>query len=405
MSVIVLQLTVLKSIWGIEFLSRIINAAIFLWASICFLRAIAGSSFDKNVWLFYIGPGILIYVGSFANISITAIANVSIISHFGWVIPWALYLSVPQLMKRNILNSEILWAYFYYFMLFAITAGLLEYWLLHNGALPLRHIMTGGGAFLAGYFSLFYELADGSTEQRLYACFPEPGTLAMYLIPVMCYSIFYNKYLGLLLFSAAFILADSLGGYISLAVLAATFLAVHLRERKKHLIGVICVVGLFFSILFSAFQGNLLDRYEQKTDSATIREVNVANFVDRLSVLLVKYPMGFPLEEKTDFAELNKDFVGRTFAVSNAFAFGGILAFLGYIAVLLVSAICSLKSLARTGLSSQEKVVFSSIIALLPFVIQRAVVWDSAIFAFLFAPTIIRCLQMRELSHLSRASG
>jgi hypothetical protein len=43
-------------------------------------------------------------------------------------------------------------------------------------------------------------------------------------------------------------------------------------------------------------------------------------------------------------------------------------------------------------LKTEEKIIFSSLIVLFPFVIQRPVVWDSALFAFLFAPAIIQAL-------------
>jgi hypothetical protein len=44
-------------------------------------------------------------------------------------------------------------------------------------------------------------------------------------------------------------------------------------------------------------------------------------------------------------------------------------------------------------LSLEEKVVFCSLIVLFPFIFQREALWDSGIFAFLFAPSIIRFLQ------------
>lgn len=392
-SVNLFQLTTFKFIWNIEILARLVNLVILIGSSVYFLHALVSSKFNKKVYFYYILPGLMIYFGYFINLSINSISNISVVNQFGLLLPWAIYLTIPKLMKREVLNSNNLWRYYYYFMLAAVVLSIVEYALVFYGKLNLRLIETSGGGFLAAWFSIFHNLEDGSAYYRIYACFHEPGTLAMYLLPAMAYAFFNKIKISFVLFCVALFLTNSLGGYISLFIFL--FIAIYMFFSKK-LLSQLIILLLLFSIavmLFIGFSEEFLSIYEQKQNSRIERESNLANFIYELPRLIINYPLGYTLSESTEKANLNEDYFGSTFALSNAFMLGGISSFIGYLAVLLVSISVSIKVLFRTNHSNEEKIVYLSLIVLLPFVIQRAAVWDGALFALLFAPVIIRSLQ------------
>lgn len=391
--VILFQLTTFKFIWNIQILARLSNLVILIGASVLFLHALVSSKFNKKVYFYYILPGLMIYSGFFINLSINSIFNISVINQFGLLLPWAIYLTIPKLMKRGTLNSGDLWRYYYYFMFVAVALSILEYILVFHGLLGLRSIATSGGRFLAAWFSIFHELEDGSVYYRIYACFPEPGTLAMYLLPAMAYAFFNKRKIGLILFGVALFLTDSLGGYISLSIFLLVAIYMYFGEKLLSRLFILWLLFFVAVVFFIGYSQEFLNSYEQKQNSRIVRESNLANFIYEFPRLMIDYPLGFTLSESTEAAASNQDYFGSTFALGNAFMLGGVSAFFGYLAVLLVSASVSIKALFRTNLSKEEKIVYSSLVALLPFIFQRTTVWDGAIFAFLFAPVIIRSLQ------------
>ena len=106
----------------------------------------------------------------------------------------------------------------------------------------------------------------------------------------------------------------------------------------------------------------------------------------------------YPLSESTEQAISNPAYIGSNFTPGNAFNLGGILSFLGYLAVLFVSLWYAIMSLFRKGLSLDEQSAVVSIFFLFPFIFQRGVAWDSSIFALLFAPFIIKFLRAQRKS-------
>ena len=72
-TIVLFQITVYKNIWGMEYFSRLLNIAFCVVFSAYALYAIVLKSIkiNKNVFIFYIIPGLLVYVGYFINITIT----------------------------------------------------------------------------------------------------------------------------------------------------------------------------------------------------------------------------------------------------------------------------------------------------------------------------------------------
>jgi len=339
-------------------------------------------------------PGLFVFAGMFLNFTLNSITNLNVINHFGQLLPWATYLAMPALLKKNACDSETLWRYFYYFMLTAAFLGLSEYFLVISGKLSTRIMSIPGGEFLVGRFSILRFMKGFIPYPRLYACFAEPGTLAMFLIPVIAYAYFYKKYIGLSIFLLAIFFSQSLGGIIAIAIMIPLLVFLFINKRKVSLAISITLLILFSSAIVICFKAPFTVAYERKKSSATNRELNIKNTIINLLPLFVNNPIGFELEEGTASDSKNPYYYGSSFALGHIFQMGGISAFLGYSVILLVSVVVSFLRIIPKNLSLEEKVVFTSLIVLFPFIFQRKAVWDSTIFAFLFVPSIINFLRL-----------
>ena len=393
---ILFQLTTLKYIWDIEGLSRFFNLAALLIVSVYAAYSVISHQFNKNIWQFYILPGSLVFIGMLLNITLNSINNYNLISYFGLTIPWAVYLAMPFLLKKNAHAGETLWHYFYYFMLVTVFLGLLDYFLTFSGLSSLRIIATPYGEFLAGRFSILHLLGDGSAHNRFHACFAEPGTLAMFLLPVIVYAYYKKRYIGLAIFMVGFYLSYSLGGMISFALIIPLVLFISTNKRRIPLVIPAFIVIIVSAVIVITFMGDFTVAYDEKDSSRTDRTDNFWGVINNLPTMLVNNPIGVKLAEDTASNIKNENYYGSNFTPGNALQMGGIMAFLGYLVVLLVSLVVALLSIIRKSIPLEEKIVFCSLIVLFPFIFQRTTVWDSAIFAFLFAPSIIRFLQSRS---------
>lgn len=390
--IILFQVTAFKYIWNLEVLSKSLNSLILIFLIIYSIKNILTQSFDKRVWYFYLLPGIMVMVGMMLNVTYNVLFDFTLLSIYGLIIPWAAYIITPALLKKNIINSSVLWNYYYKFLLYINILGLLEYVLVFNGYSTFQQKQTPFGEFSIGKFSLLFLLQDGELHFRYYSCFLEPGTLAMFLLPAMAYAFFNKNYIGLVILLISFFLTYSLGGIISLVLLILIIIIILFRKTiKKALLGFLIVIVASLTIWFT-FGDFFKQSFEDKGDSKTVREDNFTNSIKKLPELIVNYPFGLPLAVKTEDFEKNKDYLGSNFTPENAFQMGGFISFLGYIIVLFITVGIALTRVLFYPLNTEEKIVFSSLIVLFPFVVQRSVVWDSALFAFLFAPAIIRVL-------------
>lgn len=387
---IIFQLTGLKYIWSLESVARIANLLVLILLIIYAFRAVGAEYYSKDVWYYYLVPGIFVFCGMFLNISLNVVSNFKLISIYGLTLPWLTYLIMPSLLKLEVINTATLWKYYYYFVLWANLLGILDYVLMSYGLSNLRILETPNGIFLGGNFSLLHMLEDETPHYRYYSCFMEPGTLAMYLLPAISYAFFHKKYIGLVVFLLAFFLTDSLGGLASLLMLTAIISFLVFNRKKNYFLFAIVTIFTIASLLWFNFGELLINRYEDKKLSASVREDNVTNTITNLPALVINFPLGMKLAEETAGFEKNKIYVGSNFAPATYLQYGGIISFVGYLACLIVSLFVSFKSILRADLVLEEKIVFSSIFVLFPFIFQRTTIWESALFAFLFAPTIIK---------------
>lgn len=387
---VLFQITAYKFIWGIEWASRLLNTILIVTFSGYALSTLLKFKFNRNVVIFYIIPGSLVYLGFFINISYSSMSNVNVINQYGLLIPWAIYLTIPGLTKLGKLDVSSLWRCFNYFMLATVSISIVEYYLLFSGFITPRPIVTSGGFFLAGYFSMLYGIATGELHYRLYASFLEPGTLAMFILPAMAYAFLHRKYLSLAVYFIAIFMSDSLGGFIGVALLAP--LLIYFKFHKQ--VWFAAFLSIFSTILIvTFFANNFLERYDLKGLSASIREESLSSFTKALPSLLLDYPLGLQRTESTEQAQQHSAYTGGNTAIAVAYNGGGIPSFLGYIAVLLVSLWYAIASLFRNGLLLDEQAAVVSVLCSMPFIFQRTVVWDSSVFALLFAPFVIGFLQ------------
>ncbi len=338
----------------------------------------------------------MVIIGMILNITYNVLLDFNLTSLYGLIIPWAAYITAPVLLKKKIINSLVLWNYYYKFLLFFNVFGLFEYVLIFVGKSSALQKETPFGVFSVGKFSLLFLLNEGEFHYRYYSCFLEPGTLAMFLIPAIAYAFFNKKYMGLGILLISFFLTDSLGGIFSLILLIFIIVVILFRKTMvKTLLGFFIVILISLTIWFT-YGDFFKQSYEDKGNSRTIREDNFSNSIKKLPELMLKYPFGLPLAVKTENFEKNRDYLGSNFTPANLFQFGGLISFLGYLAVLVITLGISLTKVLFYKLQIEEKIVFSSLIVLFPFVVQRPTVWDSALFAFLFAPAIIKVLMTQK---------
>lgn len=383
------QATVLKNIWSFETVSRIVNFAALLFLNLYFIVGFSRLRFSVKVWTFYFIPGLLVYLGMMLNIAINVYADSSNISFWGLTLPWCAYLSVPMFMKSNYYFDEKLWKYYFNFLIISTLLALIEFFLVFgiSGTVPLSLVETNGGLFKAGYFGIFYPVLDG-VHFRFYSIFLEPGTLAMFLIPAIAYAYFYKNFIALVIMVVAVGFTLSLGAFVSLITLPFFIYLIALRSVISIQTLAIIVIVAIASTQIGYFQ----DAYANKGGSRETRTDNIKKGIQAIPEMVIVVPLGAEFSDSEQRGEYISAASFTTFMPLQKFVFGGVFSFVGYLGVVTLSVLVTTISLFRKDLLTYEKVVFASMLPLASFLIQRTTVWESALFALLFAPSIIRYL-------------
>jgi len=387
---IIFQLTSLKFIWGIELLSRILNLMILVILFVL-LGYTLNRSYSKSVWYQYLIPGMMISFGIVLNIAISCFSDISNANLLGTTIPWLLYLIIPYYFYKNKIDQMSLWKWYYYFLTIFMLLGFVDYFIFSQLS-GLKILITPFGNYLGGKFSWLYLNEDGTPHLRYYGCFYEPGTLAMFLLPAISYAFFKKHYFGLIPLLVAFYLTLSLGGFISLILLVLIFTYKSIAKSKKTLIISILSIALLSCIIYSYTANSIKEEYNHKGNSATVREESVSKMFEYFPTMFFRYPLGIPYSSKTSELEKVKTFSGTNFLLGTYLQFGGIISFVGLILVLFVSMRIAIKKIISINSSVDEKIIYSSLIVLFPFIFQRNTIWDSALFGLMFAPSIIASL-------------
>ncbi len=393
------QLTEFRFIWEITGISRFYNIFFVLIFSIYVVFNIYIKRLNSNVWLYYMLPGMLVFAGYFINITMNTLRDQSLVIHYGSIMPWLIYLAVPFLLKDNIINTKSLLRYYYYLTLLITTFGLLDYFLYFNGFINLQVLDHPQGVFLSGWFSIFHMMEDGVAYYRFYASMGEPGNLAMILIPSVIYSIIYKRYLGMLILTLGIYLSASLGGFISIGI--AIFLLSIIFYRKSYFL---FLVSIFFSVLIlSAVSINwdkTYNSYEEKGDSRVTREMNIINSIKNLPSILSNNPLG--IDFSINYSEnTSEDYYGSNFMPLNAVYKGGISAGIGYMIIINIFFLIATSCFYRKRRSREDIVCSLSIIAILPFIVQRQALLETSMLILVLAPFVIKSLSFYSKKYKS----
>ena len=248
------QFTELRYIFGIPNIGKFYNIFFLLILSIYIFLNIYVKKLSKNIWIYYMMPGLLVFMGYFINITINTLRDQSLFVNYGALFPWLIYLAVPFVLKDNIINTKSLLRYYYYLTLLIIILGLFDYFMYFNGFSNLQVLNHPNGVFLSGWFSILHQLEDGSAHYRFYASMGEPGSLAMILIPSLIYSALYKRYLGMSILTLGIYLTDSLGAFISIGVVIFLLLILLYRKNKFSIF-----IPLFSSVVIPSYKhGHLI---------------------------------------------------------------------------------------------------------------------------------------------------
>lgn len=393
--ILLFQITVFKFTLNLEIVSRILNFIFLFTLVILVPKAIINNRNSINITLFYLAPAVLMVLGISLNIGINIYRDFSNFGFLANLSPWLMYISIPTFLDAKQLNTEKLWEYYYKFMLVTTILSLSEYLLVTEfGLMNLKFVTIQYGNFLLGYFTVLYPNGDGSAYYRFYGSFIEPGTYAMYLLPVIVYSFILKKRIATVIFVIALFYTASLGGIASLAIAVVLLLFTSVntgRNTKLIAISVLLISALLGYFFLDEY---FTQAYKDKNVSREIRENNVSNFFEKLPSLILETPFGIELNDDTEELErINTNYTGYNFTPGNQFQYGGILAFVGYCFVLLSTVFISFFNIFKKKLDNESKIVLISVIVLFPFIFQRMVILDTCLYGLLFSPVFIRTLK------------
>ncbi|MHA8104538.1 hypothetical protein PPZ62_09040 [Aquirufa nivalisilvae] len=379
----------MKYIWSLLTISTFVNLSVLISLLLISFYVILVTSFSVTTWKLYLLPSIMIFGGMSANIIYYSLQNIKIITQLGNTLPWLYCLAIPYFIKKQAININQLWKWYYYFFVVINLLSLFEYYSIYMGNLNFQYLETPYGPYVVNKFSWLYMMPDGFPHFRYYACFYEPGTLAMFLLPAISYAIFYKKYIGLVIFLGAFYFTFSLGGMISLFLLALVIIYISFAKNSKFLIGSVFITILMAIIGWWNLKDQFITEYEEKGNSSEVREKSFVKTIENIPVMLVKYPFGIEQAENTNELEKKDNYIPANFIVGYYINTGGFLALLGYLVVTLMTLMISIGAVMKGKLLKEEKVVFSSLIVLFPFIFQRSTIWESGLFALMYAPSLL----------------
>ena len=386
----IFQITVLKHIWGIENLSRIFNMTLLLLTSLYAGYSLVTLKIKRKVWFAYILPAWLIVIGVLLNLLINIIQNIPLMGHFGFVLPWVLFLIIPQIVDKKLINYQLLWRYSYYIMLGIIIFGLIDYYLIYFSGVAARVLDTPYGIFLVGKFSILHMLKDGSPHFRFYASFVEAGTLGMMVLPFIAYSFLYKKYLGTFILSLGLYFSSSLGANIALFMFFILFIFIGRKNKKNNFLMVISLI-ILISTSINYTVPTFIKQIENKGGSRIKREKSFIEGMRALPELFINNGLGMQLYDSTEKATQNKLYTGGNFIPIIYLQNGGIISFVGYCIIVCFSFYDALRILRKKKvIEIEDYVVAISLIIMIPFLVQRTTIWETPLFALLYFPSLLK---------------
>lgn len=366
---------------------------------VAFVLTISHLRSSRRFFLFFIFPAFLVFIGICINVGRLLVVDLSNLAYLGFLLPWCVFLVIPTLCRIDPFIDGRMWLIFYRFMVFFAFICSLEYWYVISGNQGyLTEKLTSGGWFQTGWSSLFFrleyevdgQLAYGPIESRMYGVFLEPGTLGMFLIPVIVWSFITRRYFGFAVLLTAFVLAGSIGAFASLALVPLLYSFI--RKKSFFFVSGIMILG---AVAVGVLKYDaIVETLESKGESKATRIDNLRNGINEVPVLLTEDPFGMDLSADLEYdPSVKEDSAAQKFATVPLFyqyVIGGILALIGFAIIVFTSVLSVLFTNRDRQFNSEEYTVLISIIPMFAFVFQRASLWDSALFAILFLPSLYR---------------
>ena len=388
LGVLVFQIATFTDTLNIHLLGRLVNALILL-VLVVSLCVLINNKRRKTILLYYSLPLMLVLLGHSINFIMSLTPDA--LGQASKLLPYLGALTIPFFRKHDLARC---WNIFYVFMLWTAVICIFEYIALFGGFLEPVVIETNRGVFYKGMISILHYAEGGMMYPRFYGVFPEPGTLAMYLIPAIAYALVYSKKLAVSIFLVAIALTTSLGGYVSALIVVYLFSSWQSGRLKYKTLAKV-VVALLAALFLLIAGEELMALYAQKGTSASGREDQVLYFFHNFLAIITDKPFGYILVGDSQSALMidNPEFLGNNFSFFAAFVQGGLLSFVGYTMFFSLNVIVILKYFWQNY--DPDRITACAMLSLpgmLIFAFQRPTILESLLFAFLFAVPLLRVL-------------
>lgn len=387
LGVLVFQISVIPDTLNVKIAARLFNAGLLLFLFIMALVVLIKNKSAK-FFLYFIAPSILIILGYLINLSISF--NLGKIGQASKLLPWLSVIVVPIVIKNYL---EEVWSIFHKFVFITCLVSLVEYVAIFSGLLSPTMIETSRGTFYKGIVSILHYLDGGLVYYRFYGIFHEPGTAAMFMIPAIIYSLIYSKFKSLIVIIPSFILTLSLGGVIGLIISLPFFLFWKFSASGRYSALIKMCFLVFFASFIVLISNELIQEYESKQASASVREDNVVKFVNNFDRIVLSNPFGlsFEGESLTSASNSDSDYVGSNFTFYVAFAQGGVVSLIGYTIFFVINCVFLLNALTRKHSPNR---LYACVVITLPsmllFCFQRTTILETMLYSFLYCIVVVR---------------
>jgi hypothetical protein len=381
---VVFMMTVLKFSLGLTSISSIFNGLIFVVAVFVILYGLVYSKLALLPSVLLISVFFLIsssLLNLFVNWSPLGAQQV-----ITYILPWLALMMV--LVNREVAcrNYRSIWVWGNNFFVFICFVGLCEYVAIYilGYRPPIIELDTGMGEYYVGYSTLFQKIPNLDIPYfRFQGPFGESGDLAMWASVFIVYNLLRRQY------AYAAVLAVAIFGAFSPSVFISLFVAFLIYAWSRG--GVIKpIVGFFTCVAIAIFWTDIISLYhnimEMKVTSLGSRAEANLDFIDKLPFLLNAHPLGVPFFESSNEKIASGVGFSASYGAIGTYMMGGLMAFLIYIAFTFYLLFLSVYKIFLSKLSLIENELYMYYFMLFTYTVQRATLFDYAIFPFLFAP-------------------
>ena len=386
-----LKLTLGMSSISFVFTSAVIALPIFI--TVYSLRSAVLNPKDTCILL----ATVFIIILSITNMLLYFRGYTGVVQLFSFVFPWLVLVSVILNQKYIAQNQDKFWKWFNNFSIVLISLGLIEYIAcMFFGVIP-PYAETANGGFLVGKFTVFHAIDPYTPHFRFYGPFGEPGQLAMWTSALIFYNSIRRNYLAIMILCIASFAAFSPSILISFLIYFIIFLILN----KKNAIYFLLIL-IFLPCLVLYFGNDALnftkEIYLNKESSLASRYESTFGFFRRFSYLVHTYPFGIPVFETSEEAFSSGISFASNFSPIGAYEHGGIIVFSLYLLLLGYGALISIVNILMFNKGYFECEIYIYFLILLPFLVQRASIFELGVFPLLFASVFFHKIKRTSLA-------